>query len=478
MMILLDFPSIVKQYSPYFEDLFSSEGYIHFQRLLSGLIVSENKTVEAINRLFILKQKHQSSANKFMNRQNFDLGDLNTRRLDFMQGNDSTQFKAKLATKGGGVLSIDSTLLSHYGNKFANIYNLWDYVNNKYSMSHDLVTLYYSDSKTDYPVDYQLWTPPNWEAVAQHFKKHEVHINEERWTNRHKTKHKKAWRDYMRKRYQGCWPKLRSVLEVYKNKNHIGLDLLRKFKKNYPDYDFPVALDSGFTNSINCATIDTELMMTYVGFVKDKTKVVLATGVQKTLKEFAAELKEEHKKTGKVFRKTSYYYRGKKLMVYAYCANHRLKNYNKKQRLVIAYQKPELNGNPTYTICNRLDWHVHGILTIRRSRWPIETYHQEGKSEGLDSYQVRNLEAIHTHIAFVVVAYSMLRRAQYDSSLLSSIRQMLHVEANGTLAFLRRLMKAEALAVFVKYICAISSPKREQELLKQLQPFFANIAYH
>lgn len=473
MNLLVKIPSIVEQYSIYFKDLFSIEGFEYFKRFISGLLVSDNKTIEGINRLFVLAPRHQASANKFVNRQNFDLDLLNTRRVAFMQEHPNTCFKAKRATKGGGVLSIDNTILSHYGECFDGIYSLWDYVNKRYTMAHDLVNLYYSDNQTDYPVDYQLWEAPDWDAVAVHFKSIGVHINEEKWKNR--ASNPKEWREYMRYRYRDYNYKRPSVQQIYKSKNHIAIDLLRKFKAQYPDYEFPVALDSGFTNPMNCELINTELNMAYVGFLKDTQQLVLAGSVEKRLKDFILELKKEHQETGKVFQKTTIFYKGKKKVFYAYCKNHNLKNYKRKQRLVIAFQREDLSDTPRYTICNRLSWYASGILTIRGHRWPVETYHQEGKDEGLQSYQARNIEAIQSHIAFVVVAYSMLRRVQHDDDLLSSIQQMLHIETNGTLAFLRRVMKAEAMANFVKYI--LNADSFENELLKILKPFFASIAY-
>jgi len=474
MNLLVQIPSIVEKYSSYFQDLFSQDGFEYFKRFISGLIVSENKTIEGINRLFVLEPRHQASANKFMNRQNFDIEALNTRRVSFMQEHPSTSFKPIPATKGGGVLSIDNSLLSHYGEHFDGIYRLWDYVNKRYTMAHDLVTLYYSDNQTDYPVDYKLWEAPDWDAVAIHFKSIGVHINEQKWEKR--TEEPKKWREYMRYRYRDYNYKKPSVQEIYKSKNHIAIDLLRKFKSQYPDYDFPVALDSGFTSPMNCEIINTELNMTYVGFLKDTQQVILAGSVQKSLTDFVTQLKEEHQKTGKVFQKTTIFYKGEKKTFYAYCKNHNLKNYKCKQRLVISFQKDDLSDTPRYTICNQLSWYASGILTIRSHRWPVETYHQEGKNEGLQSYQARNIEAIQSHIAFVVVAYSMLRRAQHDNDLLSSIQQLLHIEVNGTLAFLRRLMKAEAVAHFVKYILNVNT--FEDRLLKILRPFFAQTAYH
>jgi hypothetical protein len=68
------------------------------------------------------------------------------------------------------VTSIDNSLLKHYGKHFDNIYYHYDYVHKCYRWAHDLVTLHYSDDQTDYPVQFQLWEPPDWEAVATFLK--------------------------------------------------------------------------------------------------------------------------------------------------------------------------------------------------------------------------------------------------------------------------------------------------------------------
>ena len=320
-----------------------------------------------------------------------------------MQEHPSTSFKPIPTTKGGGVLSIDNSLLSHYGEHFDGIYRLWDYVNKRYTMAHDLVTLYYSDNQTDYPVDYKLWEAPDWDAVATHFKSIGVHINEQipiAIGREKRAEEPKKWREYMRYRYRDYNYKKPSVQDIYipiaiGTKNHIAIDLLRKFKSQHPDYDFPVALDSGFTNpmipiAIGSEIINTELNMAYVGFLKDTQQITLAGSVEKPLKVpiaigIVTQLKEEHQRTGKVFQKTTIFYKGEKKTFYAYCKNHNLKNYKRKQRLVISFQKDDLSDTPRYTICNRLipiaiGRYASGILTIRSHRWPVETYHQEGKS--------------------------------------------------------------------------------------------------
>ena len=51
MLPLVEIPDIVHHYAPWFASVFSPKALQQFQRYISGLIVSENKTVEDINRL-------------------------------------------------------------------------------------------------------------------------------------------------------------------------------------------------------------------------------------------------------------------------------------------------------------------------------------------------------------------------------------------------------------------------------------------
>jgi hypothetical protein len=55
---LVAFPELVKHDASYFKAMFSAEAFIEFERYISGLIVSENKTVYGINRLFIHESRN------------------------------------------------------------------------------------------------------------------------------------------------------------------------------------------------------------------------------------------------------------------------------------------------------------------------------------------------------------------------------------------------------------------------------------
>ena len=125
-----------------------------------------------------------------------------------------------------------------------------------------------------------------------------------------------------------------------------------------------------------------------------------------------------------------------------------------KHRLVINYRQANLSDNPVFLICNCLFWHAPGITRIYRHRWPVEVYHEEGKDEGLDQYQLRDFEAIERHIALVAVVYSLLRAAQHDPALRDKLQRELKLELEGSAAFWRRATQAQSLWCLALFISA------------------------
>ena len=153
MFPLVEIPELVEHYVPYFAKVFSGPALVQFKRYISGLIVSENKTVDGINRLFVAESRNQSSLNRLLRDSPFSLDSLNQARLAVLGDLPGTRLKSS------GVLSLDDTLLTHYGDQFEQIAYLFDHVQQKYVWAHNLVTLHYSDDLTDYPLFFQLWEP-------------------------------------------------------------------------------------------------------------------------------------------------------------------------------------------------------------------------------------------------------------------------------------------------------------------------------
>jgi hypothetical protein len=417
MIPLVKYPEIVSHYAPYFKELFSEEAYEHFQKYISGLVISENKTVEGINRLFIHATRNQSSLNRVFKTQSYPEKELNQKRLELLGTLEGTRIKTK------GVLSLDDTHLTHYGKHFDDIAYLYDSATKSYSWAHNLVTLHYSDDQTDYPLLYELWKPVDLEKLEQGLPAAGVKLRESKFVL--KTQDKKKWRQYL----LGVWSRNQAkpgVEDLYESKLVIARHLLKEWVATHPENKLPVAFDSWFTQPAFCLYLTQELQLPYVGTLKQDDKIVLK-GEKEELGAFAQQLKDEHLtavKSGnkELFHKISIKYKGQKETYYSYCRTHRIHNFGK-QRLVINFRHQDLSDSPVFYNSNRLNWQSVGITRIRRHRWPVEVYHEEGKAEGLDQYQVRDRTAIYRHIGLVVLTYSLLRAVPHDQALIHMLQR-------------------------------------------------------
>jgi hypothetical protein len=449
MLPLVEFPELVQHYAPFFQDEFSAEAFIEFERYISGLIVSENKTVDGINRLFIHESRNQSSLNRLLTGSPFSLESLNQARLDLLASLPGTQMKAK------GVFSVDDTLLTHYGQEFEQIAKLFDHTTGSYVWAHDLVTIHYSDDDTDYPVLFQLWEPVDLARLEAGLRAAQIPIKASKEAL--KMTDPQKWRGYLLgvwQRRQKAHPEIR---DLYDSKLILVQKLLAQWVTAHPGEQRPVTFDNWFTQPAFCRFLDQTLQLPYVGTLAETDKLHLQTGVM-SLKDFADQLKSEHlgvrqNPTAPLFRKVTIYYKGEHETYYSYCNTHRIHTFGK-QRLVVNYRQADLSDKPTFFISNRLYWNSPGITRIRRHRWPVEVYHQEGKAEGLDQYQLRTFSAIQRHVALVAVVYSMLRAAQHDPALQEKLQRLLEVKLVGNPAAWRRASQAQALWCLAFFISA------------------------
>ena len=441
MIPLVEFPALVQHYAPHFERVFSPEAFVQFKRYISGLVVSENKTVDGINRLLVHESRNQSSLNRLLTASPFSVSDLNQARLDLLDSLLGTRMKPR------GVLSVDDTLLTHYGQHFEQITKLWDPVQECYAWAHNLVTLHYSDDDTDYPVLFRLWKPVDLDKLEQGLVAAGIKLRAAKQTL--KTEAPDKWRNYL----MGVWRRKSNqpgVAALYDSKLRIAEQLLQQWAEAHPDLrtHIPVTFDNWYTQPAFCHYVGNTLGLAYVGTMAESDQVVLKDGAER-LDAFAARLKAEHlqalqDRRPPVFKHITIDYKGEQESYYCYCKTHRIHNFGK-LRLVINHRRADLADDPAFYIANRLKWQAAGITRIRRHRWPVEVYHEEGKDEGLDQYQLRGFEAIGRHVALVAVVYSLLRAAQQDSDLRDRLQRELKLELEGSAPFWRRATQAQCL---------------------------------
>ena len=204
-----------------------------------------------------------------------------------------------------------------------------------------------------------------------------------------------------------------------------------------------MTFDLWYTKPPFCRFLDQDLGLAYVGALTEKDQIQLKTGSE-SLGQFATRLSREHHSGKPIFQRIHVPFKGEQESYYSYCNTHRLLGFGK-QRLVINYRQADLSDRPHFLISNRLIWQAQGMTRIARHRWPIEVYHEEGKAEGLDQYQLRDFGAIQRHVALVAVVYSLLRTAQQDPDLRTQLQRKLQITLEGSPAAWRRASQAQSL---------------------------------
>src|SRR3954462_14330980 len=106
---IIDFPAGVQEDLDHFRALLPNEPQRRrFGEYLTGLFVAERKNVSGINREFA-QTTDQSCLNRFLTDADWDVAQLNQRRLDLRQQDPPTRYSAQ------GVIPIDNTLIDHCG---------------------------------------------------------------------------------------------------------------------------------------------------------------------------------------------------------------------------------------------------------------------------------------------------------------------------------------------------------------------------
>jgi hypothetical protein len=347
--------------------------------------------------------------------------------------------------KAKGVLSVDDTLLTHYGKQFEKIAYLHDSTQGSYVWAHNLVNLHYSDDWTDYPVSLRLWEPVAIDELESGLKAVGIPIRASKYAIKDSDPPK--WRQYL----LGLWRRHQhnpEVQQLYHSKLLLAQQMLTQFCADHPDLRLPVTFDNWYTQPAFCRFLDQTLQLSYVGTLAGTDQVTLSSGTHQ-LDAFDGHLQHEHHQALKegnqpIFRKITIAYKGAQETYDSYCHTHRIHNFGK-QRLVINHRKADLSDAAAYFISNRLSWQALGITRIRRHRWPVEVSHEEGKADGLDPYQVRDFQAISRHIALVAVTSSLLRAAQHDTVLLHTLQRQIKTELDGSAGFWRRHTPVQAL---------------------------------
>jgi len=328
-----------------YKSCFSKPQWSHFKTYLTGLLLGEKgeKNIQDIAGN-LLNGGHQSSLNRFITRHRWNPRQVNAIRL-----------RECLHDRKGGILSLDDTLIEKTGKEMDGVGYLYDTVQKKNILCHDIVSTFYRSSTEQLPLYFEPYV-------------------------------KKEIADTT-----GLW---------FRTKIQIALDLLRQSLAQVTPS--AIVFDEWYMSQEITEFINNR-GLTWVSQAKTnrciqigEAWIGLAT-YARTLpaKAFTRVNTEVDKKRFKWFYETTVVM--KKVGVV---------------KLVVLKQRKNSKKH-TFLVSNTTSLSGMKILEYYKKRWAIEVFHRDCKQHlGLGEYQIRKLDCVVIHLHLVFLAYTLLKNVR------------------------------------------------------------------
>jgi DDE superfamily endonuclease len=354
MSTIVEFPRVVGDELERFADLFANEPQRrHFAEYLTGLIVARNKTVTGINAEF-MTTTDQSCLNRFVTEAEWDVEQLNARRLELLQEEPATCYA------NHGVIALDDVLIDHDGQLIEDVGWFWDHAEDRAKVAHDyLFANYVCPTGQHYPLEFRR------------FKKRE---------------------------------QCEVTGEVFADHGVLFRQLVDWVCEREIPGDF--TFDSYFSSAENLNHVHSKLSRAghpraYVGDLKTNRKLEVR-GKSIRADEFAASVPREERRELRRGDDRQWYY----------TATVRLPQVKHPVRIVLLWRNRRDKTVAKVLVTNRTRWEITRILKTYRQRWTgTETFHRDGKQElGMGDCQLRSGQGQTRHMHLVMAAYSLLMR--------------------------------------------------------------------
>ena len=347
MLPITKLPSFIEMNMQRFSSIFSKPQLRHFGEYLTGLIVSENKTVTGINNRF-LHHTDQSSKNHFLTQSDWPDEAVTEERLKIVNAHcEKHHIK-------DGFLVIDDTGAHKTGSSIEGANWYWDHSQHATAFGHQLVTSQYVTEKFHIPLHYRLY-------------RKEDDVGKEQFKS-----------------------KLDLAIELIQSALNAGII---------------------FSSVIGDSWYFCEKIITYLVAISKDWIFACKSNRKIYFKDRWLQLKELVKQlTPTDFKQvTITKTNGKKLTVWAYSKTVQMSKVGR-VKIVISFLKTPLKGSPFFLVTNRKEWTIGKILSVYARRWPIETFYRDAKQNlGLESCELRNLRGIRRHWDLVFLAYTLLQ---------------------------------------------------------------------
>jgi hypothetical protein len=392
---------LVTAHAEVFRDLFENRRqFQHFQNYVTGLIVLDNKSLANMTRC-VLESADKTNLSRFFSEAPWFQDRVNDRRLESLL----QQTQARRGPKADAILILDDTLCEHVGSLFDYGDRHSNHGDDTYPLAHNPVTSPYVSGPVRFPVDLRLYrryeelTP--WEAfVQQHFPGRPIPTTKKERARLHKEIDPLLLED----------PHFQKLHAQFRTKIDLGIELLEAAIQH--KIPFSVLLFDSWYLAEELVSMARYRKKDWISLLKKHRNLETNSFVLKDATGQPIRLEGPHiavddlvpRIPPSAYREVTV---GDKTY-WPFTLAVRLPGLGK-VRLVVSFKNAELTGTYAVLVSNRVDWNAQRIITLYLQRWPIETFYQDGKGHlGLDTYRMRNAEAIQKHWCLVFVAYSFL----------------------------------------------------------------------
>jgi SRSO17 transposase len=378
---IVEYPEIVRRNLPQFEPVFANKNQIkHFCEYVTGLIVGDKATIQAINALF-LDKNDQSALNKFLTQAAWDEVELNQRRVKF----ELERLHRRPVSASAGRLIIDDTLAHHTKCSMTGLAYLLDHSLNRNVWAHDVLASYYLNCSEQFPVDFRLYLQFNRKYEDAQLQKQAAMLSSQG--------NLPAYRQYLTTLLSYHFRQ-----QTYRPKAELAAVLVQQAAQQ--ELPFSVVLFDSWFLRWNLVSVLEQLQLDWVGGCP-KNRKVLVQGQWCQLQEYLRTIPAEAYRPYRIG--THLYWAFTKVLP--------MQNLQRqKVRLVATYEDEiKLSETPNFYATNRKDWEPKRILTTYLDRWPTETFNEDAKGNlGFEEYQLQNLQGIRRRWYLSFLAYSLL----------------------------------------------------------------------
>ncbi len=363
MIPIVEYPSVVSSYLPAFESVFSKPQMKNFARYTSGLMISPNRTVSAMNDLFY-SHNDQSALNNFITDSTWSDEELDMARYQVIL--DGLKRRSK-DCEGDGIFVMDDVLSHKTGKHMEYAGKFFDHAEGTYTHAHHIMTTHLVKGRLSIPLDFRVY------IKKEEFEEKEKEKDEER-------------------------PK-----EKFEDKNQMARELLLKAESNGMSFLYVVG-DSWFFCR-DTAELAASLGKIWI-FQSKSDRVVLMPQGWVSLYEWAKTTMSKEK-----FKRVKVRYKDKEQTYWCYETNLRMRSLKDAQRvrIVVSYDNPELEGEPNFYCSNKLDMKADKMLNVYAKRWKIDSFYRDAKQNlGMEEYEMRKIEGVRRHLAMVLIAHTLL----------------------------------------------------------------------